>query len=672
MRYFFFASAVVFVLISSSYAQFVPYREVHSRGSQYCYDKRINSPNLPLLEGNTADMKHTFDVLDYSLNLDLFRNFMSPYPRTFKGSNIITVRVDSTLNFVKLNATNTSLQIDSVSLSGTSFSHSGDILTINLDRQYEVSETLQVKIYYQHKNVLDGAFYVSNGFVFTDAEPEGARKWFPCWDKPSDKATFSLRVKTPATVKLGSNGRLADSTKSGDSIYYHWISRDPIATYLTVISAKVSYNLDIVNYVHATNPEYNFPIRFYYNSGENVGPIKTIISPVTDFFISKFGPHPFEKNGFATLNGQFSWGGMENQTLTSLCPNCWSEMLIVHEFAHQWFGDMITCATWADIFLNEGFATYMESLWLEQSQGNNAYMNDVQNNANSYLSGNPGWPISNPAWAINTPPNGDLFNFAITYVKGASVLYMLRYVVGDSVFFTALNNYANDPELKYKSAVIPDFIRNVNTVAQQDFSWYFDQWVYQPNHPVYQNKYYLTNRNEKYVLGFIAKQTQTNPVFFKMPMQVKVNFSNGTDTLVNIMNDSNDQLFEFEFTAPVSSIQFDPLKRIILKSATLTLINAPTSADDNRLNPEEFSLAQNYPNPFNPETVISFVLPKESFVQLAVYNTLGELVSILENNTLKGGSYQKVFDGSKLSSGTYFYILKADNQIFTKKMNLIK
>ena len=78
-----------------------------------------------------------------------------------------------------------------------------------------------------------------------------------------------------------------------------------------------------------------------------------------------FGEHPFEKNGFATLNNQFVWGGMENQTLTSLCPNCWDEGLISHEFAHQWFGDMITCATWADIWLNEGFATYTEALWLE-------------------------------------------------------------------------------------------------------------------------------------------------------------------------------------------------------------------------------------------------------------------------------------------------------------------
>lgn len=672
MRSFFFSFVVIIILAGSSFAQFVPYNKIYTRGSEYCFDKRVNSTNLPILEGTEADIKHTFDALDYSLELDLYNNFISPYPKTFKGSNIITLRADSTINFISLNAVNTSLLIDSVSLAGTLFTHTGNILRINLDKEYAAGDTLQVKVYYQHKNVSDGAFYVSNGFVFTDAEPEGARKWFPCWDKPSDKATFSLRVKTPATVKLGSNGRLADSVRTGDSIYYHWISRDPIATYIMVISAKVNYNLDIVNYVHPTNPEYNFPIRFYYNNGENVGPMKAIISPVTDFFISKFGPHPFEKNGFATLNSQFTWGGMENQTLTSLCPGCWSEMLIVHEYAHQWFGDMITCATWADIFLNEGFATYLESLWLEHSKGNSSYMNDVQSNANSYLNGNPGWPISNPDWAVTTPSNNQLFNTPITYYKGASVLYMLRYVLGDSVFFNAMYNYANDPELKYKSAVIPDFIRNVNTAAGEDLNWYFNQWVYQPNHPTYQNKYYLTSRNGKYVVGFIAKQTQTNPLFFKMPFELKVIFSNGTDTLLSLMNNSNDQLFEFEFNTPVTTIQFDPNKRIILKTATLTLISAPTSADDNELNPGEFSLTQNYPNPFNPETVISFNLPKESFVELGVYNTLGQLVEVLEKNILQAGKHTVVFNGSKLASGTYFYILNADGKRFSKKMNLIK
>ena len=111
-----------------------------------------------------------------------------------------------------------------------------------------------MKIYYRHNNVSDNAFYAGNGLVFTDCEPEGARKWFPCWDKPSDKATVELRAKTPAVVKLGSNGRLADSITIGDTTYYHWVSRDPVATYLVVISSKIDYGLDIVYWPILSNP----------------------------------------------------------------------------------------------------------------------------------------------------------------------------------------------------------------------------------------------------------------------------------------------------------------------------------------------------------------------------------------------------------------------------------
>ena len=140
---------------------------------------------------------------------------------------------------------------------------------------------------------------------------------------------------------------------------------------------------------------------------------------MTTGFSQLFGEHPFEKNGFATLNNQFQWGGMENQTLTSLCPNCWSENLVSHEFAHQWFGDMITCATWADIWLNEGFATYWKRSGTNSRADTRAYKSDINNDASSYLSGNPGWPMYNPSWAITTPPNNTLFNYAITYAKGA-------------------------------------------------------------------------------------------------------------------------------------------------------------------------------------------------------------------------------------------------------------
>ena len=553
-----------FVLTANIYAQ-------DERGAVSCSHKKSNTA-LMKIENMFSGPLHSFDVLDYKLDMDIYNCFLSPYPKSFKGSVLVTFKVDSALSAISLNAVNTSLVIDSVRLSGVSFTHTNNILAINLNRAYAVGETTQVKIYYRHNNVTDNAFFVSNGMVFTDNEPERARNWFPCWDRPSDKATVELRAKTPATVKLGSNGRLADSTKIADTIYYHWISRDPVATYLVVISAKVNYGLDIVTYVNPSDPTDTFPIRFYYNAGENITDAKQRIIPINTHFSQVFGKHPFEKNGFATLNNQFQWGGMENQTLTSLCPGCWGEYLMAHEYAHQWFGDMITCATWADIFINEGFATFSEALWSESKSGYSAYKSDINSEASSYLSGNPGWAISNPNWAVTTPNTNTLFNYAITYAKGACVLHLLRYVLGDTQFFTGLKNYATDPSLKYKSAVISDFKNVMAATSGQNLDWFFDQWIFQPNHPVYQNGYYFVQHGSNWEVGFQAKQTQTNTVFFKMPIEIKITFTSGPDTTIRVMNDVNNQLFNFMFTRQPSSVQFDPSNQIVLKNATLQQI----------------------------------------------------------------------------------------------------
>ena len=185
-------------------------------------------------------------------------------------------------------------------LSGISFTHAGNILTVNLNRQYNPGEVTEVQIFYSHNNVTDGAFYTGGGGVFTDAEPEGARKWFPCWDKPSDKATVDLTIKVPANVKIGSNGRLNDSLVTGDTIYYHWVSRDPVATYLTVMTGKVNYNLNIVYWHKLSNPADSIPIRFYFNSGENPVPMQNIIGNMMTYYSQRFGEHGFEKNGFTT------------------------------------------------------------------------------------------------------------------------------------------------------------------------------------------------------------------------------------------------------------------------------------------------------------------------------------------------------------------------------------
>ncbi|MCX6165412.1 MAG: M1 family aminopeptidase, partial [Ignavibacteriae bacterium] len=329
--------------------------------------------------------------------------FKTPGNKAYSGKDEINFRVDSILNSIQLNATYTSLVVDSVRLStGTvlNFNQSSttNLLTITLDRTYNPNEVVTLKIFYRHNNVSDNAFYsTTSGYVYTVCEPEGARKWFPCWDRPSDKALTDITVKVPSDVLLGSNGRLADSTKIADTIWYHWVSRDPVSTYLVVLTGKTGYNLDIVWWHKITNPNDSVPIRLYYATGENITPTKNAMVDMTNYFSQTFCEHPFEKDGFASVSG--FGGGMEHQTLTTISPS-WSSVmsLISHEYAHQWFGDMITCGTWADIWLNEGFATYCEALYYEHVSGYAAYKSNVTADASGYLSSNPGWAMYNPAW----------------------------------------------------------------------------------------------------------------------------------------------------------------------------------------------------------------------------------------------------------------------------------
>ncbi|MBN8545039.1 MAG: T9SS type A sorting domain-containing protein [Ignavibacteria bacterium] len=656
---------VALVLITTSiFAQ-------EKRGYEYCAEKRHNSNSQSLLKyASVSEIKHSFDVLNYSLDLDIYNCFISPYSKAYTGSVVIKFAVDSTLNSITLNAVNTSIQVDSVSMAGTAFTHASNLLNITLDRTYQPGDTTEVKVYYKHKNVSDGAFYASGGTVFTDAEPEGARKWFPCYDRPSDKATVDITTRVPVTVKLGSNGLLKDSVNTGNEIYYRWVSRDPVATYLVVLSARVNYQLIILTWVDPVSGD-TIPVRLYANPGETVSSnIRTAILNQFDGFAGSYGPYPFEKNGYATLNSQFTWGGMENQTLTSLCSGCWSENLIAHEFAHQWFGDMISPSTWADIFLNEGFATFSEAVWEEVKTGGSydAFKNMILNDANQYKNSNPGWPIYNPSWAVVTPDVNTLFNTAITYSKGSCVLAMARYVMGSDSFFSAIKSYTSDPRYRYRSCSIPEFIQKMSDAYGQDMSWFFEQWLYNPNHAIYANTYSIYSPvHGSWLVNFTARQTQTNTVFFKMPIELKIFFADGGDTTVRVFNDENSQLFSFNFTRQPVSLMFDPNNEIVLKVASTVV-----SVENEDAVPVEMILHANYPNPFNPETKIKFSLPDDGYLTLSVFNTNGEEVAVLAKGDYSAGSHEISFFAGNLPSGVYFAVLNSGGKTLRQKMLLLK
>jgi aminopeptidase N len=639
-----------------------------SRGSAFCFQKKTRMASMPdPANPATGGPVHSFDVLNYKMDLNIYQCFYTPFPKNYNATLVITLKADSLISSITLDCMFSTLVIDAVQLAGVSFNQGGSTLTIQLDRSYNPGEELQIKIIYHHKTTGTSGFYAINGMVFTDCEPEGARYWFPCWDKPSDKATFDLTVKTPAVAKLGSNGILADSVINGDTCTWHWVSNHNVATYLMVISANLNYKLDIVYWHKLSNPNDSIPLRFYYFDGEFPGPMEEILPDMTTYYSENFCEHPFDKNGFASISEGFNWGGMENQTLTSICPNCWYSSLLAHEYAHQWFGDMITCGTWADIFLNEGFATWTEAFWLENTNGYAAYKDDIDGYASYYMGNNPGWAISVPEWATNTPSVNTLFNYAITYCKGASVLHILRNTIGDSAYFATLKSYANDTNLRFRSAVIPDFIAHVNAATGEDYNWFFDEWIYQPNHPLYASIYDFTDLGKgQWRVDLTVTQTQTNTVFFKMPIDLQIHFEDNTDTLIRVMNNENYQSFQWTFNKQPDALFIDPDNNIVLKESVVLLgMQEKNAANGLRLFP-------NYPNPAKNTTRIAYKIESSCDIQLDIYNVMGSLVKSCFEHSMTAGTHQMDIDCSGMTPGIYFYRIKAGESELTSKLVISK
>ncbi|WP_337873226.1 M1 family metallopeptidase [Ignavibacterium sp.] len=507
-----------------------------------------------------------FDVLKYNLELDLFNNYQQPYPHSFDGKIEIEFKALNELNQIKLNAASLSIMVKKVLGDELSFNHNLDTLFIKFQNPVRKNSVEKIIIYYHHNDVVDGAFFVKDGMLFTNNAPQGARNWFPCFDHPSDKALFELKAKTPADVLLGSNGLLTDSVNIADTIYYHWKTEYPLSTYLTVISSKKNYQLDIIEWKSLSGR--NIPIRFYWNEGENqsaLNHIKSITAQMMNYFSELFCDYPFEKNGYATLNELFIFGGMENQTLISLCANCWDEELVAHEFSHQWFGNLITLKTWSDVWLNEGFATFAEGLWIENRFGKKAYKEYMNIQAERFFQSENKFPIFNLSWRKQIPEMNTLYNGPIIYAKASAVLQMLRYVLGDSSFFSALKSYTNDKEFQYGNISTEEFVGKFMNYTGKDLGWFFNQWLAGTYYPIYKNYYSITQSDSQFIVDLVFTQENNENIYYKMPFMIKVLFDDGSSVNENVFNEMNNQNFQFTYNKKPIKIYFDPDNEVLLK-----------------------------------------------------------------------------------------------------------
>jgi aminopeptidase N len=606
-----------------------------------------------------------FDVTYYKLQLNV-----STVENYLQGRITITgICRSDTLGPLVLDLVNR-MKVDSTFVNGqrTAFNQGTSTVGVTLDRVYHTGEMLSIDVYYEGGPLATGfgSFefdsHANEPWVYSLSEPSGARDWWPCKDDPVDKADSSdVFVTCDSTLKVGSNGILVSVVNNGDGTSTtHWQERYPIASYLISIA--------LTNYAQFSNwfrysPTDSMEVLNYVLPEHLTTALATLPKTVDmlSVYSNMFGLYPFIKEKYG--HSEFGRGGaMEHQTMTS--TTTFDEDVISHELAHQWFGDMITCRTWADLWLNEGFAQYCSGLFREKEYGMNSYRTYM----NSQLSLAVG-----ALGAIGVPDTSsvrNLFDGARLYNKGASVLHMLRRVLGDSVFFRSLRTYANSPALKYSTAAIRDFQTVCENVSGTNLEYFFREWIYGEGFPEYAYAWTSSSSGNDYLLTINIEQIfeKGNPPFFTMPIDFRITAA-GWDTTVTVLNDSIIQGFVFRIPKRPSNVLLDP-DGWILKTA-FSNANVP---------PGQFALQQNYPNPFNPRTSITFRLPERSYVSLQVYDVVGRLVATIVDEQRSAGLYSVDWNSSNVASGVYFCRLTAHPQtgihvgdfVQTRKMVLIK
>jgi aminopeptidase N len=353
-----------------------------------------------------------------------------------------------------------------------------------------------------------------------------------------------------------------------------------------------------------------------------------ITLPIMDLFETLFETYPFadEKYGHAQFG---AGGGMEHTTVSFM--GGFDRNLIAHELAHQWFGDKITCGSWQDIWLNEGFATYLSGLVFENLDGPGQFVG-WKNSQVNYITSATGGSVYVPLADANN--SNRIFDSRLSYSKGAMVVEMLRWKLGDANFFQGIRNYLADPGLAYDYAVTPDLQLHLETASGLDLDEFFNDWVYKQGYPTYN----ITAQNlAPGTVRIVVQQSQSHlsVPFFEMPIPVRVFGAVGQQMDLVLDNNTDNQIFDVAVPFSVTNVSFDPEKHIISKNNTTSLGTADMAIAD---------AVKLYPNPTS--NILNIEVPSfASFESATVYNSVGQKVIVT--------SIQNI-DVSMLSNGVYF------------------
>jgi len=527
------------------------------------------------------------------------------------------------------------------------FSQPSNTLVVNFPSSRPAGTLDSVSIYYKGvpPNTGFGSFILSGHLgtpvMWTLSEPYGARDWWPCKNGLDDKAdSIDIIVTHPSIYKAASNGLLQSELPAGPGkTATFWKHRYPIATYLVAI-AVTNYEV-FNNTVQLGNTILPMQTHCYPESKTLFQANTSKVLDAMQLFHGSFGDYPFIREKYGHV--QFGWGGgMEHQTATFLVTP--DESLMAHELGHQWFGDKVTTATWTDIWLNEGFATFSAAYHMETKYPATRIQNrrSVVNNITSL----PGGSVK----VIDTLDVGRIFSSRLSYNKGSYLVVMLRFMLGDEVFFRAVKKYLQDPAVAYGFARTADLKRVLEAESGKDLTKFFDQW--------YTGEGYPTYNVEWSQLGSTSVRIKMNQVtshpsvpFYEMP--VPLTFKKGTqETTVIVDHKINGEFFTRDIGFIADTVLVDPEYWLISRNNTTMKTSFPNTGN---------GVVEIRPIPATDPFTVYLHDFSSSTARIQVFNAAGQRVYNKQLNLVNGAEYLQL-PVNHWSRGMYTIRVDAGNQ----------
>ena len=485
-----------------------------------------------------------------------------------------------------------------------------------------------------------------NQVTWSLSEPFAAYEWFPCKQLLTDKAdSVVVKVTTDAANMVGSNGLLQNVVDvPGGRKRYEWKSNYPIDYYL--ISVAVAEYVDYTVYANPAGALAPIPIQnFIYNNPGCLPFFMSDIDETVDYlelYSDLYGLYPFANEKYGHCMAPLG-GGMEHQTMTT--QGYFTPSLTAHELGHQWFGDNVTCASWTDIWLNEGFASYSEELMFAELYPGQETVS--MSNRHTNIMSEPGGAV----WVEDSLNVGRIFNGRLSYDKGAAIVHTLRYLINDDeIFFEVLKTFQSTYGGGTASA--SDFKTLAEDVSGIDFTGFFNEWYYGEGFPTYSIEY--MQLGEELIL--LLKQTVSMPgitPFFTNDLDLRIQKTGGGFEIVRLTAiGSGSQYFSIPIEGTVVNIAVDPENWIINQFGGTTKNLDLSELTQNTV---DFDI---YPNPANEQLILNNAQGATAF---NICDLTGRVV--LEGALIPG---QNSIGIANFKSGQYLIRVNGGQKVFTK------